>query len=163
VPVDFEIRTSTPEDLAAVQDLNHELFEHDHPYDVYLEMSWPYDPQTGGKYFADRVLGRSGICLVAESDGLLIGYLAGDVKPNESYRTGRRAELENMFVANHARRAGVGGALVSRFRHWCREHGADEIYVSAYFDNEEAVSFYRDAGFASWGHVLVLDQRADKN
>jgi GNAT superfamily N-acetyltransferase len=161
--VDFQIRVSRPEDLAAVQNLNHELFEHDHPYDAYLEMSWPYNKETGGAYFADRVSGRSGVCFVADSGGKLVGYLAGDVKANEQYRSGRRAELENMFVSEPARRAGVGTALVSRFRDWCREQGADEIYVSAYFDNDEAVEFYRNCGFASWGHVLVLDQRADKN
>lgn len=159
----FQIRVSRQEDLAAVRDLNHALFDHDHPFDVYLEMSWPNDPKTGGAYFAERVLGRSGICFVADSGDKLVGYLAGDLKENEQYRTGRRAELENMFVSEGARRAGVGTALVSRFRDWCAKQGADEVYVSAYFDNDEAVAFYRECGFVSWGHSLVLDQRADKN
>jgi GNAT superfamily N-acetyltransferase len=68
-----------------------------------------------------------------------------------------------MFVSEDARRNGVGTALVSRFREWCLQQGADEVYVSAYFDNDEAVAFYRKCGFRSWGHALVLDERPDKN
>jgi GNAT superfamily N-acetyltransferase len=161
--VDFEVRISRPEDLAGVQDLNHALFEHDRPYDNHLKMSWPYDRDTGAAYFSERVSGRAGICFVANSNGALIGYLAGNLHAIESYREGRRAELENMFVAERARRAGVGTALVSRFRTWCEEQGADELYVSAYFGNNDAVEFYRRCGFTSWGHALVLDQRPDKN
>ena len=152
------IRKARPDELAIVQDLNFGAFENDVAHDPYLIMDWPHNPSAGRAYFQSRIEGN-GICLIAEHDGEVIGYLAGAMRKNEAYRHGSRSELENMFVKPSERRRYVGTALIDAFKAWSRTQGADELYVSAYFDNERAVSFYQNNGFISYSHDLLLDLR----
>jgi GNAT superfamily N-acetyltransferase len=64
-----------------------------------------------------------------------------------------------MFVVDSARRRHIGTALIDEFRHWSLERGANEIYVSAAFDNQRAMAFYQSNGFASYSHDLIMDLR----
>lgn len=154
------IRIARPDELPIVQKLNGDAFENDAEHDPYLVMTWPTDPSTGGTYFRRRLDGAGdGVVFVAEDNGDVIGYIAGAIRPNEPYRRGSRSELENMFVRADARRSGIGSSLVNAFVTWSRQQGADEVYVSAYFDNERAVSFYEHYGFRSYAHDLLLDLR----
>jgi GNAT superfamily N-acetyltransferase len=156
----FKVRVARPEELQIIQELNSGAFENDAEHDPHLVMNWPHDPSTGGAYFKNRLDG-DGIIFVAEDANGVVGYLAGAMHSNESYRRGSRSELENMFVRPNARRSGIGSALMDAFVDWSRDHGADEVYVSAYFDNTRAVEFYKHSGFRSYSHDLLLDLRAE--
>lgn len=155
------VRVARPDELAVIQELNSGAFENDSVHDPYLGMSWPVDPATGGSYFKTR-LGGDGVVFVAEEGGVVVGYLAGAMRPNESYRRGRRSELENMFVRPFIRRSGVGSLLIDAFVSWSRKQGAGEVYVSAYFGNDRAVSFYKHNGFESYSHDLLLNIREEE-
>src|SRR5438270_557408 len=116
---DVEIRLAKVEELKAVQDLNHELFLLDARYFDDLNVEWPYE-SVGEKCFQQMIAGEIGVCLVAEANGQIVGYLAGCTqKPNVAYR-GKRAELENMFVSPEWRSRGVGSKLVRAFFEWCK-------------------------------------------
>jgi ribosomal protein S18 acetylase RimI-like enzyme len=154
----IQIRAGTPDDLARVQALNLDLFQHDAKFDPHLDMDWPHSPKGGEKYFQSR-LGGEGVVLVAEVSGEIVGYLAGAIRPNFTYRDGRQSELENMCVDVKFRRSGVGSALTDAFTEWSRRNGADEIYVSAAFGNERGVRFYQSRGFDSYAHDLLLNLR----
>jgi GNAT superfamily N-acetyltransferase len=158
----FVIRIAQPRELPVIQELNGGSFENDLARDPYLVTTWPTDPETGERYFRDRLSGDDGIVFAAEADGCVVGYLAGAMRPIESYRRGVRSELENMFVRPEARRTGVGSALVDAFVDWSKKQGADEVYVSAYFDNRTAVSFYQSKAFESYAHDLLLDLRGSR-
>jgi ribosomal protein S18 acetylase RimI-like enzyme len=156
--METDVRRARRDELEVVQRLNQGSFVNDRAHDPYLDMAWPLDPDTGGAYFLRRIEG-DGICLVAEQDAVIVGYLAGSMTPIESYRHGRRAELENMYVAATVRRRGVGAALVAEFERWGRTQGADEVFVSAYAGNERALDFYRACGFAPYAQELLFDLR----
>lgn len=111
----MNIRVGTLENLSAVQQLNARSFQNDAAHDDRLVMTWPTDAQTGAEFFKQRLSNYGeGIAFVALVDGLVVGYVAGAIQPNESYRSGTRSELENMYVNESARRNGVGTALVDR-------------------------------------------------
>lgn len=156
------VRMAQRDELGIIQTLNRGAFENDAEHDPQLVMTWPTDPATGGAYFSSRING-DGVVFVAETDGTIVGYVAGAMQPNEMYRSGRRSELENMFVQPQARRGGVGTALIDAFVQWSTEQGAGEVYVSAYFDNHRAVSFYQRQGFKSYSHDLLLNLRPPAN
>lgn len=155
--MDAIIRLAKPEELAAIQALNRELFEHDASFDPYLVLDWPYN-DDGEFYFRGRISG-DGVCYVAELGSEIVGYLAGAFCEPETYRTGRRCELENMCVKSSLRAHGVGSALFDAFKQWAIEHGAEELYVEAAFDNTGAIAFYRRNGFTSYSHDLIVDLR----
>lgn len=150
------VRPATPDDLKTIQDLNHQLFEHDSEWISHLVMDWPYDPQTGQAYFKDVTERPDAACFVAEDNGEVVGYLAGSLKKAESYRKVKMAELENMFVKEAYRHQGIGKQLASKFKQWCKEQGVQKILVIASAPNEQAIQFYKSIGFEPYSLELEM-------
>lgn len=119
------VRAATPDDLAAVVDLEDENLGAD---------AW-----TVG-LLAEGLAGRLPTVhyLVAEVDGEVVGHavtsLAGDI-----------AELQRIAVTPSVRRAGVASALLDASVALAR--GADRMLLEVRTDNDGAVSFYAANGF----------------
>ena len=64
-----------------------------------------------------------------------------------------------MFVAEDARRQGVGLMLADRFLEWARERGCVEAHVDHYAANNGAAALYERCGFQprSISRVLPLE------
>lgn len=147
------IRKAQENELKIVQDLNHELFIYDSKHFDDLNLHWPYEAE-GENYFRGVISGDLGICYVAEVDGEIIGYLAGRVLPESQIYTGRRAELDNMFVKESYRGRQVGGALVDNFFVWCKDNKVTYVMVNAYSPNTKAIEFYKRKGFEMYSKTL---------
>lgn len=139
------VRRAKPEELRTIQELNRLLFESDSPRDPHLNLNWPYE--DGEDYFRKRINDNNHLCLVAEVDGKIVGYLAGAIREVESWRPIKRTELENMLVKEDFRDKGVGAKLVQEFFKWSREQGAERVLVVVYATNERATKFYEKMGF----------------
>jgi GNAT superfamily N-acetyltransferase len=147
------IRPARPEDLKRVQDLNHQLFLSDARHFNDLNTDWPYE--EGKEYFRKRIAGQDGVCFVAEKDGVIVGYVAGGWSHlNFSAYKGKRAELENICVAEGERSQGVGALLVGALFKWCKHNGATHVMVDAYAPNRKAITFYETQGFEPYSSVL---------
>lgn len=142
------IRRAKEGELKIIQELNHQLFLHDEKCaGQFLNMNWPFE-KTGEDYFRKRIEGEEGICLVAEADREIIGYLAGGIIEAPSYRTVRKmSELENMLVKEKFRGQKIGKKLFDEFVNWSKSQGMERIKVSAASDNSRAIKFYEKAGF----------------
>jgi GNAT superfamily N-acetyltransferase len=150
------IRKAKAEDLRAVQDLNHALFESDSSSDDTLNLNWPYE--DGEEYFRRMIAGETGVCYVAEVNDEIVGYLAGSIKLEQpSYSTVRRSELENMFVKEEFRSQGIGEKLAKTFLQWSKSSGVAKSFVQAYAPNQRAIAFYQRAGFAPYSVELEID------
>ncbi len=139
------IRKANIDELKIVQDLNYELFLFDQKYDDALKMDWPH--KEGEEYFKEKILSEDSLCLVAELDGQVIGYLAAGLAEPYSYRLLKRAELDNMFIKEEFRNQGVGSMLIEEFINWATKIGVDRVFVSAYFFDDHSVSFYKKNKF----------------
>ena len=119
------VRAATPDDLAAVVDLEDENLGAD---------AW-----TVG-LLAEGLAGRLPTIhyLVAESDDVVVGHavtsLAGDI-----------AELQRIAVTAGARRTGVASALLAASVDLAQD--ADRMLLEVRADNEGALSFYAARGF----------------
>lgn len=140
-------RRARPSELKIIQDLNYTLFQSDKERDEFLNHRWPYI-KDGKEYFKKRIAGKNGICLVAEVDGKVVGYLAGGLKKVRSWRPVKRTELENMLVIEKFRSKGIGDKLVKEFLKWSKEKGVKRAQVVAYVTNVRAIKFYKRMGFA---------------
>jgi len=65
-----------------------------------------------------------------------------------------RAEITDLFVAEGARRRGIGGVLARTGVDWARGRGASRIEVRVSARNPEGQAFWRAAGFADFMDVL---------
>jgi GNAT superfamily N-acetyltransferase len=157
------IRKAHPEELKIIQDLNHQLFLFDYERDPDLNVQWPYE-KDGEEYFRKMIDGEIGVCFVAEVEGKVVGYLAGCGElETPSYRPVKRAELENMFVIEEYRGAGVGTKLANEFIDWSHSKGVQHIFVSAYAGNERAIKFYQKAGFKPYAFELEIGPVRESN
>lgn len=150
---DVIIRLARPEELKIVQDLNHELFISDNEHLHDLNVDWPYEPD-GEAYFTSLIAGERGVVYVAEQGTAIVGYVAGAVQKPHSGYTGRRAELENMFVSPERRSMGIGAKLVEAFYAWCRQQSVDYVMVTAFSPNTRAIAFYKKQGFEPYSTTL---------
>ncbi|MBI2103671.1 GNAT family N-acetyltransferase [Candidatus Woesebacteria bacterium] len=149
---DLVIRKAKLKELKIVQDLNHELFIHDKKFDKTLDQNWSY--KEGKNYFKKAIEEDHALCLVAEHEGEIVGYLAAFIYRFESYLKIRRAEIENMFVIKAFRGKGVGSELVKEYFKWCKDKNIKIGRVATFDRNTSALGFYGKMGFKIKGIKL---------
>lgn len=154
--IDIRIRRAREDELKVVQDMNHKLFVHDNKYFNDLNLQWPYQ-EKGTEYFKNKINNTKGVCIVAEVEGVVVGYLAGSTFDAGTAYLAKRAELDNMFVEEEYRMSGVGKELVEEFKKWCQENGVEKMFVNAYSPNTRAIAFYQKSGFEEYSTTLYQD------
>ncbi len=143
---DVQVRTAELSDLDAIVELNYALFQQDAGQrDPYTNLDWTHE--EGNEHFAHHITAESSLCLVAELDSRIVGYLAGYLRQASSMRPIRTAELGSVFVLGDVRSQGVGQELAEPFMQWSGEQKAQRVSVTAYASNDGAIRFYRRLGF----------------
>lgn len=152
------IRAAKEDELKIIQELNHQLFLHDDQFaNQFLNMDWSFE-KVGEDYFRKRIGGEEGVCLVAEVNGKIAGYLAGGIMQPYSYRTVKKmSELENMLVKEEFRGQKIGEKLFEEFANWSKSQNIERIKVSAASDNLGAIKFYEKVGFRSYATELEYE------
>jgi ribosomal protein S18 acetylase RimI-like enzyme len=104
--------------------------------------------------------------LGAESGGELLGYAMVVVRPGQSptFDSGPFVgDLESLSVAEHARGAGVGRALIARARDLLREQGVQTWLVGVVADNDGAQRLYEREGFrVAWVNLIAPVDAAEE-
>lgn len=85
-----------------------------------------------------------GISLVAEDEGLIVGFLSGMAGVDEFH-------LHNIAVHPDFRERGIGRGLVEAAESLCRQRGFQRILLEVRKDNEVARRLYLDLGFEAAG------------
>lgn len=154
--ININIRKAKLSELKIVQDLNAELFKFDGSRDEFINQKWPQ--KEGEKYFRRMIKGDKTVCLVAEINGEIVGYLAGAVTKKLSYRTiKKRVELENIFVKKNFRGKSIGSKLVEEFFKWGKGQKATRALVVAYATNYKAIEFYKKKNFFPFSFSLEAE------
>jgi ribosomal protein S18 acetylase RimI-like enzyme len=144
---EIETRVATLLDIKVIQELNRELcLKENRDYDSTINPEYP-TTEAGEEYFKSRLENPNSLALVAEEEGLPVGYLIGSLIAPEDYRTvSKLAEGENMYIKEAFRGRGVGGKLTKQFEAWCKEKGVEVIRYVASAGNIEGIKFYKSQG-----------------
>jgi phosphinothricin acetyltransferase len=140
------VRDAAEADLAAIAAiLNREIAE--------TTATWAATPRSERDMVlwlaSRRAPGRA--ALVAERDGAVAGYGAlGPFRPGEGYAP--TAEL-SVYVAEAARGAGLGRALVAALIDRARAEGLTRLVAGIGADNEVSVALHRRFGFEEAGRL----------
>jgi ribosomal protein S18 acetylase RimI-like enzyme len=141
----MEIRKAKKDEWKKLQALNEEAFQDNDKYDSDLVDDWAYTKQ-GEKYFRSIVSDPKKLCLVAEIDSELIGYLAASSMKLD-YSKLKYLEIENIGVGKEYRSTGIGQKLMSESLLWAKQNGFQKVCVNSYSKNVGAVKFYEKCGF----------------
>ncbi len=147
------IREANAKDSNDILRLNLILFKKEfNEFDKTLNIKWTYS-QKGKDYFNKRIIGKDGFVAVALSNNEVIGYICCGLH-DDSTKIAKKAELENMMVAEEYRGQKIGSKLVKLFFEWCRTKKVKNILVTASADNLAGIGFYRKQGFRDYDLTL---------
>ncbi len=117
------------------------------------------DPSIGGEDPGSEFDGHlaqvgQDLIWVAESDDEVVGFVS-------LIHQGEEAEIEPIVVKSEIRSTGVGHQLVEHAVEQARELGVLCLSVKPVARNEEAISFFYDAGFRTLGHIQLFKWLGD--
>jgi len=98
-----------------------------------------------------------GACWVAEADGRLCGYLVAVFMLSLEHG-GLMAEIDEVFVSEDMRSAGLGALLVTTAERDLAARGLRRLQLQLGADNERARSFYERHGFRPRAGYHLLDK-----
>ena len=133
----FAIRRATDADIARIAPL----------FDAYRSFyGQPPDIARADAFLRERLARGESALLLAERDGEAIGFT--QLYPLfSSVRTARLWLLNDLFVADSARRQGVARGLLDAAAAFAREQGAAGLMLETGRDNHPARALYRAAGW----------------
>ncbi|MEU1408935.1 GNAT family N-acetyltransferase [Streptomyces sp. NPDC005728] len=114
--------------------------------DPSVNVGWPRE--FGPDRFAAGMADPTGLLLVADCAGEVVGHLTGTVAEGSTMRPVKVATLVSMYVRPAHRRDGLGARLIAEFSAWAKQAGAELAEVTAYSSNAVALRFYERSGFA---------------
>lgn len=145
-------RPAQPQEWQIIQELNSQVFQSDKDNDPDMDLYWPYT-EIGINYYKKLADGSYGHCIVAEVDGVVVGYVAL-AKKEFDYRKSKYVEIENIGVDPQHRSTGIGKQLMDAAAQWAKEQGADRLHVEAFWGNQRGISFYKQNDFFEIGVQL---------
>jgi GNAT superfamily N-acetyltransferase len=100
---------------------------------------------------------QRGTCWVAEADGRLAGYLLA-VFVFSLEHGGLMAEIDEVFVSDEFRSAGLGSLLVTRAERDLAERGLVRLQLQLGMHNDSARRFYQRHGFLRRAGYELFDK-----
>jgi GNAT superfamily N-acetyltransferase len=91
-----------------------------------------------------KLTGEDACIVVAEQDGVLIGYVSGSVR-TAFYAAGATAWVDEILVVPEARGHGIGSRLMSAFEAWAADHDSGSVALAT----RGAAKFYEGLGYES--------------
>jgi ribosomal protein S18 acetylase RimI-like enzyme len=146
------LRTAVKSDWQTLQELNNQVFQNDKDNDPDMDLNWPY-AESGISYYKKLADGAYGHCILAEENGLVVGYIAL-AKKIFGYRKSMYVEIENIGVSPEYRSQGIGTVLMKAAEKWAKSQGATKLYVQVFWGNKKAINYYKENEFYEMGIEL---------
>ena len=99
------------------------------------------------KAFAEIDADPNNTVYVVEDAGQVIGCYQLTFIPNLSFMGGKRAQIEGVRVADHARGRGIGEKMMAHAIDKAREAGCRMVQLTSNRQRDDALRFYERLGF----------------
>ena len=155
------IRSATRADILALSELYAEFHDfHVQRLPDQLRSPEPgeVDPTEFERKVEEILAGEDAAMLVAESDGLIVGFAEAYVREasGNPYRHARRyGLLQSLGVTERLRHSGLGRTLVDAVEEWARSRGATEMRVETWEFEGGPLPFYQRLGYRTYERKLI--------
>ena len=93
----------------------------------------------------ERLISDDGkLCLVAEKDSLIVGYIGAECVLDE-------CNIGNIVTAREYRHTGIGTAVLNALLDELKGRGIVKVFLEVEFDNDPALALYDKTGFQRYG------------
>ena len=99
--------------------------------------------------------------LVADSDGVSVGFLQLTILPSLTFQGAWRAQIEGVRVAAESRGSGIGHELIEEAIRRARERGCLLVQLTTNKTRGRAVAFYEALGFEASHEGMKLTLRQE--
>ena len=132
---------------------------------AWLEMRsllWPDESPEGHRLSAERFFGGdrrepAEVLIASDAGGVAVGFAELSIRNIvDGCSTDRVGYLEGWYVAPHARRRGVGRALIAAAEQWARDAGCSEFGSDSAIDNDASLAAHRALGFEETGRACTF-------
>lgn len=98
------------------------------------------------------------ILVTVDAQGLVLGYLFAFLKQirGDNLVSRRSMHIDDLCVDAAVRHSGVGRRLLEQAVECAGQLGCADITLNVWEGNEDAISFYRNRGFAPKSHILEM-------
>ncbi len=106
--------------------------------------------------FTRSHIGRTDrLCIVAETDGTVVGFLLGAILTRPKvFELRRYGHIYDVFVEPARRDHGVGKGLVNAALEWFRTRRVDRVDLYTHARNNLGLRFWKKMGFETTVHIL---------
>jgi GNAT superfamily N-acetyltransferase len=104
--------------------------------------------------FKKVITNKNNFIFVAEDNSKLIGFATFSVRLVVRYPK-PIAELDELFVDENYRRAGVGKMLMNMILDKAKELGCYRLFIESHYDHKGAHKFYESLGFTNYGYHFI--------
>ena len=136
------IRPMRAADLAAVSSIERQI-------------TWSKRVGSLRKHLAAMLKAREGVCLVAEVDGAVGGFLVGDVAPWEFGEDRQVAWIKVVGVDPRHQGAGLGKKLGQAFLKEMRARGIRRVKTLVEWYSGDLVAYFQSLGFDRAGAIVL--------
>ena len=152
------IRTARPSDVDVLGRLGGALMRQHHAEDAHRFLQVE-NPEAGyGRYLVSQIDGRDAQVLVAECDGVAVGYAYATVEgTNWMQLRGPSGVVQDVYVDAPARRKGAGRALLQAAIDWIHMRGRTQVVLMTKTRNEHAQRLFASFGFRPTMLEMTLD------
>lgn len=98
------------------------------------------------KLFLTCIKSAPGLCLVAETDGAVAGFIVGSIK-DWGFGVKRTGWIEIVGVSPEHMGKGIGKALGETLISHFRDKGIKEVHTSVRWDSGDLIEFFKSIGF----------------
>lgn len=145
-----------PQDEPAILSFLHGLQD----YEAGFEPDRRRDPAWALEHWREalrRRADRNGVMLVAEEDGVAVGWAFAHDETNELFVVEAERShgfIAELFVVPEARGRGLGRALIAACEAWARGRGHKLLMIGVLAKNARALRAYEGAGYSPYNLIL---------
>lgn len=140
------IEKATKEDFLGI----HKIFQevHDHHLNGTINTFKDTDPFTKEE-FEETIKDKNAFLLIAKEETQIIGFILATIVEKEGRHTKFKKSLyiNTIGTKKDSQNKGVGTSLINEIKKIAKENKCDNINLSVWSFNDNAIKFYRHLGF----------------